>query len=143
MKLLFSLLMLGFTSFSYGQTTIQGSVKDSNDSEPVTFATIALYQNGILKTGAETDIEGYFRITSIDSGIYDIEIISTGYEASKIVNCQIKEGVITNLSVNLEQGMRCFEPYTFVYCYPLIYQDDTTQGHVFNRDEIRHSPSRN
>ena len=59
--------------FLQAQTSLGGKVIDEESKEPISFGTIALFKNGVLVTGTETDVEGYFNFPDMDPGLYDVE----------------------------------------------------------------------
>jgi hypothetical protein len=141
MKNQFTIVAMLISAGLFAQTSIQGTVKDAKSGEPLAFVTIALYQNGILKNGTETDVDGYYKISEIDPGPYDIEISYAGYEVKRISECFVTSGKSIKLDAKMESRY-CCGCLICIYIPPLIYQDNMTQGHVFSRNEIRHSPFR-
>jgi hypothetical protein len=59
--------------------TIEGYVMDAADT-PLTGAAVAVYENGLLKTGVTSDAEGHFMI-KIAPGTYELQCTYMGYEA--------------------------------------------------------------
>ncbi len=123
------------------QIKLEGRVLDSETGEPLIFATVAVYSKGVLKTGTETDLDGFYSISNIQDGMYDIEFSYTGYKPAKIAGVNVKAGQANKLDAKMEVGYRSCCPIC-VYTPPLIYLDDTTQGRVFKSSEIRRSPFR-
>ncbi len=137
--LTFTFLLTGLVAF--GQTRLEGTVKDADTGEPVIFATVALYRDGVLKTGTETDFEGYYSITEIDAGIYDVEFSYTGYTPSRITGMVINSGKVNRLDNKLSSGVQLVE-VVVKYERPLITQDGTTQGGVLSSEQIKALPTR-
>ena len=52
--------------FSANTTGIKGKVTDTSIGEPVLFGTVVLYQNGVVLTGTETDLEDILSMYPID-----------------------------------------------------------------------------
>ncbi len=75
-KLLF-LLISSLYSFS-----ISGFIKDSNDGEPIPFttATISYLDSDRILKGTSADIDGYYIITNVDPGEYNLNISIIGYQ---------------------------------------------------------------
>ncbi|MFN8395736.1 MAG: von Willebrand factor type A domain-containing protein [Bacteroidia bacterium] len=76
---------------------ITGTVKDQQGS-PIEFATVRLIQNGIIKSGANTDMDGKFTISLVEPGAYEIQAQHAGNSSPK-VPITIKPG--ENPPVNL------------------------------------------
>ncbi|MBK8348420.1 MAG: carboxypeptidase regulatory-like domain-containing protein [Saprospiraceae bacterium] len=53
-------------------STIEGKVTDLK-GEPLLFSTVALYQNGVVVKGVETDMDGNYFLSGIKPGTYDME----------------------------------------------------------------------
>lgn len=142
MKTLLFLFFLTFSVGTFAQTRLEGKVTDANTGEPIVFATVVLYQNGVLKMGTETDFDGYYAITELAFGEYEIEVATTGYKPAKFAKAKIEKQAVYKFDVKmtpeyLPKGLICeFEP-------PLIKLEDTTQGHIFKKEDVRHSPARN
>ena len=67
-----------FTSFMYGNTntTINGFVRDSASGEPISYANVFLANTAL---GAATNQDGYFVITNVPTGSYEINVSMMGY----------------------------------------------------------------
>ncbi len=143
MKILSTLFLMVFASTVFGQTKLEGTVTDAETGEPVIFATVALSQNGVLKTGTETDFDGYYSFTELELGEYEIEVSNTGYKPMKFAKARIEKVAVYKFDVKLTVGFELSTSPGCGFSLPLVRQDDTTQGHVFRIDDIKHSPSRN
>jgi len=67
---------------------IKGVIRDSITSQPVEFATIAVYKSNdqTLIDGAITGEMGEFKITKLENGNYDLEITFIGYKTKRLKN---------------------------------------------------------
>ncbi len=85
--LLFILLPLATLS---GQS-ISGRLLDKDTSEPLEYATTALYQkeDGTLVTGVITDSDGRFMISGIALGSYRLEVSFIGYNKQLLENLDL------------------------------------------------------
>ena len=136
MKTIFILLLSVITSsFCFSQTSLSGTVTDAESDEPIIFGTIALYQNDVLITGIETDFDGFYTITEINSGIYDVVFSYTGYAELKITDVIISEGKINELNVKMNDGL-FYECIHSRNVRPLIQKDNLTRGHLFDKRQI-------
>ncbi len=75
---LFSLALL-FTSFGlFGQSAIvKGIVYDKDTKEPVIFVNVALEGT---KYGLATDVNGFYSLSKVEPGTYNLVVSSVGYE---------------------------------------------------------------
>ncbi len=91
---------------------IQGTVTD-NKKEPIINATVAIKQNGILKGGAITDIDGKFSTRLTDSGRYDVTVNYLGYQTATMVNVMASQADTTGVNFVLKQE----KEYKITTCY--------------------------
>jgi len=84
MKIYFtSLFILLFTLNGFGQASLSGKVTDAETGEPILFGDVALYRNGALITGKQTDFDGNYVISPLEPGTYDIAFKYIGYSELK------------------------------------------------------------
>lgn len=57
-----------------GQTSLSGIVSNGDDKEPVAFANVVVYKNGVLITGSDTDLDGFYSFPTLDPGNYEVEV---------------------------------------------------------------------
>jgi len=72
--------------FSQSDAVVSGRIFDKATSEPLSFASVSIYNisNGKLLTGAMTDESGRFTITAIPQGDYSVTCSFIGYSQKKI-----------------------------------------------------------
>jgi len=94
------LLTCNFVVAQETNTEVVGTLVDANSSQPIPYATVALYNNSSkdIITGATTDDKGQFYINTSASGFY-IEISFMGFKTKTITdfilrNSKIDLGVI-------------------------------------------------
>lgn len=134
------LLSLMFTGFLvYGQTSLAGSVTDES-GEPAMFANVALYRNGVLVTGATTDLDGNYNISNLDPGTYDLEVSLIGFQTQRINGILLRAGQVNPVNVILSEGVVLGDVVVTDYKVPLIEQDNTTSGGTITSEQIRKSP---
>jgi hypothetical protein len=121
---------------------LEGTVRDAETGEPIAIASVILYQNGVVVTGTETDFDGYYSIIEIDHGVYDVEFVTAGYTLERVSGIPIDLGKVNKLDKTLKLGIELIDVFTCCVCPPVVEQDNTTQGHVFRIEDIRHSPIR-
>ncbi len=140
--LFFTLLITG--AGAYAQTTLQGKVTDKETGEPILFGSVALYKNGVLTTGTETDFDGNYNFTEIDPGTYDVEVTYVGYAKQRVTGVKALAGKANRLDIELSaEGVVLDEVVVTEYRVPLVEQDNTTQGAVITSDQIKNLPTRN
>ena len=91
MKYYLSLLLLFLSQFLSAQIT--GKTIESDENNPLEYATIALYETGTnaLVSGVVTNTNGQFFISNTKPGTYYIEASFLGYQAKKITGISISE----------------------------------------------------
>lgn len=140
--LFFSLLITGAGAFA--QTTLQGKVSDKESGEPILFGSVAIYKNGVLTTGTETDFDGNYNFTELDPGTYDVEVTYVGYAKQRVTGVKVLAGKANRLDIELTaEGVVLDEVVVTEYRVPLVEQDNTTQGAVITSDQIKNLPTRN
>ena len=78
--------------------TLRGLVVDSTNGEVLVYCNVVIKE---LKTGASTDIRGYFRIPSIPTGkVYTLVVSYVGYR-SKEIEFSVQPDIVTNIKVGL------------------------------------------
>lgn len=139
------LLILSGIPLLYSQTSLAGTVVDKETGEPIIFGTVALYENGVLSSGTETDVNGNYNFPDIDPGNYDVEASYVGYQTLRITGVQVLAGKANKVDFGLssEGGVLIDEVVITEYKVPLIEQDNTTSGAVITSDQIRNLPTRN
>ncbi|NOG44576.1 MAG: TonB-dependent receptor [Calditrichaeota bacterium] len=91
-----SLLVLVFSVAAFSQGSIKGIISDSLSSEPLAGANIFIHETSY---GSATDIDGYYRVTSIPEGSYILEVAYIGYKPKQMA-IEINED--ENLTINFE-----------------------------------------
>jgi len=139
--LFFALLVAGATATA--QTALQGKVTDDT-GEPIIFGSVALYQNGVLETGTETDFDGNYSFTNLDPGTYDVKVTYVGYSPQEIRGVKVFAGKANKLDVEItSDAVNLDEVVVVDYKVPLVEQDNTTQGTTITSDQIKNLPTRN
>lgn len=142
MKIFLTFSFLLFAIFSFSQTYLQGTVTDADSGEPIIFGTVAIYKNGLLLTGTETDFDGFYSVELSEGGIYEVEFSYTGYGNFRANNVVVVEGKANRLDRKMKVGIINECCFGCGFRRPLIKQDDTTQGFILTAEEIRRMPHR-
>lgn len=128
---------------AFSQTSIEGKVKDDGTGEPVIYAGVTIFKNGVLITGAETDLEGNFMISDIQPGKYDVEVALLGYKTTRLEGVQCNAGQTRRLDITMEtEGEILNEIVVKEYRVPLIEVDNTTTGTTITSDKIANLPQK-
>lgn len=79
---------------------IEIQVVDEDTSEPIIFATVAFFQNGIRKASADTDLDGKLYFCKLDPSKYEMEVSYIGYQTRR-QKVAIRQDSIVSLLVKL------------------------------------------
>lgn len=135
--------LLGSVMLFSQDASIQGKVTDKETNEPILFGNVALYKNGVLITGTDTDFDGNYSISPIDPGTYTVEISYLGYQTQKVEGFVASAGKANKLDVQISDDAVDLQVVEVVaYSVPLIEQDNTTQGGTLTSDQIRNLPTK-
>lgn len=142
--LLFCVLSLTLSLIGHAQTSLAGKITDEETGEPMLFTTVALYKNGVLMSGTETDFDGNYSFSNIDPGTYDVETSLVGYQTLRTTEVKVLAGRSNKLDLQMSSGVTLdLGVEVKSYRNPLIEQDNTTSGAVITSDQIRNLPTRN
>lgn len=145
-SLLTVVVLLGYLGISYAQTgfgSLQGRVVDARTKEPLAFANVVLFLNGIQKGGAQTNIDGYFTIRPITPGTYDVQASYVGYISQKITGYLIGSDKLSTLDFLLNQQTTVLKEVVVTeYVKPLVEKDEVS-GQRMSGKEIAKAPTRN
>lgn len=142
MKQLITLLITIFiysfnTNVPLNNTSIEGRVTELNTGEPVLYGTVALYKNGVLITGTDTDFEGNYFIGNLDPGTYDIKAKYLGCKDSYVTGYEVKYGQRNVLNFVLESGGVTLDEISVIaYKLPLIDVENTSTGTTITSEKI-------
>lgn len=144
-RLVLLFLLFIISASAIAQTSLAGKVTDQESGEPIIFANVVLYKNGVLVTGTETDFDGNYSFSSIDPGTYDVEISYVGYPTQRLTGISVLAGKANKADVQMAStgGVVLDEIVVTEYKVPLIEQDNTTSGGVITSEQIRNLPTRN
>ena len=144
MKILSTLVIGLFLSFSaFGQATLSGLVTDEETGEPILFGDIVLYQHGKVITGEQTDFDGNYIISPIDTGLYDVVFKYIGYMDLKYEDVLIENDKETILNPSILPGVSLDFPMIIQCGPPIIEQDNFDKGQTFTSRDIRRMPNKN
>jgi outer membrane receptor protein involved in Fe transport len=139
----FIILCLAFT-ISSAQTSLEGKVTDAGSGEPILFGSVALFKEGVLITGTETDLDGNYFFSDMQPGTYDVEASYVGYQAVREVGVVVKAGRTNRLNFDIAEGVLLdIGAVIKDYKAPLIEIDNTTSGGTVTAEKIRNLPTKN
>lgn len=102
LKIILILVILLQTSMLIAQNKnkgiISGKVVDQTTGEIIIGANVVLSGTSI---GATTDIEGYYRISGVEAGSYELVVSYVSYAKTKIPNIKVTAGETTIINVTL------------------------------------------
>jgi hypothetical protein len=119
---------------------IRGTIRDKSTKEPVPFCNIVLEQNGIMKLGTTSDLDGNYSLRPVDAGKYDIKVSFVGYKPVKIVSFPVRSGIIELQNIELEATSVMLESVVVTnYKVPLVSQDRGSSGANVKSEELTRS----
>ncbi len=136
---LFALLSI---TISYSQTSLEGHVTDASSGVPILFGSVTVYNNDVLVSSVETDLNGRYLFSDIKAGTYDIEASYIGYTSQKQIGVIIKEGRINRLDFTLSEGVMMDAAEIIDYKVPMIESDYTTSGAAISKKSKMTLPTR-
>jgi len=123
--------------------SLQGVVKDSSNLEFIPFATVAIYQEGSLVTGTDTDFDGNYMLSNLDPGVYDVEADFLGFATHRIEGVIVRADQSNRLDILMvAEGQSLDEVVITAYKVPLISVDETSSGGTVTGESIKKLPSR-
>lgn len=100
-----ALIMTGSYAAAQSSGTIKGTVTDAKGS-PLMFATVALMEDSVLITGAQTDDNGDYTIKQITPGEYTLKFIYAGYATKVIKNVYVDPTQVAYVSTKMAETSR-------------------------------------
>ena len=133
--LVLGLLWIGLSSFT-SKATIEGKVLEEGTTDPVIFANVVLFKNGVRVGVKSTDFDGNYKFENLEEGVYEIEVSYIGFDLQKIKGIKVEIGktnrvdiIMTGREVQLE------EVVVTEYKVPLIEQDNTIDRKEWSKVE--------
>ncbi|TNE71701.1 TonB-dependent receptor [bacterium] len=134
---LFILLLGIWTSDSFSNGKLSGSVHDSETKEALIGVNVLVVETS---QGAVSDIDGDFSIPKIEAGIYTVKLSYVGYKDILVSDVIIKPNRITQLPVELLSSPIEGEGVTVTAGYFANTDKQAISSVSFNNEEIRRSP---
>ncbi|MBO7540129.1 MAG: carboxypeptidase regulatory-like domain-containing protein, partial [Bacteroidales bacterium] len=83
-------LLLVTSVAAFGQGTLKGVIVNAKTNEPEPFVNVKATQNGEMRGGAPTNMNGEFTIKPLAAGVYDIEVSAVGFHPVKMEGVTVK-----------------------------------------------------
>lgn len=140
--LLHAALLFFALGTSLAQTgKLSGKITDKDTKEPIPFASVVLFKEGVQKGGTSTDFEGNFEIPALVPGAYDVKVSFVGYADKTISGVVINFERTTRLPIELNSDIKVTDVVE-IYATPLIDPDNTSSGKTFTSKDIEKLPTR-
>ena len=141
---LYSLFLL-ITTAAFGQNgKLSGKITDKATKETLPFAAVRVLSGGQFKGGAVADESGYYSISPLTPGVYDVEFSLIGYQKRIVKDISISFEKTTGYNVALSAQATEIDQVTIeAYRKPLIDKDNTSTGTVLDAKAIEKLPTRN
>ncbi len=124
-------------STNEGVGEIKGTLDDGENKEPIPFAQVILWQNGVMVTGAQSDFDGRYRLVA-SPGVYQIEVRYVGYKTPEKKEIVIERDKITFHDLTITQE---HSPIVGIVVEP-PYRLEDHRSTTFRRKEVRRHPKR-
>jgi hypothetical protein len=95
------LLLLMSVSLYAQNASVRGFVYDKTTGEPVIFANVVIENTTI---GAATDVNGYFVISKLKEGSYNLKIGTIGYETATYP-IKLEKGKVSSVKIDLQPSV--------------------------------------
>ena len=142
MKWKFTLIFSLFTLMLAAQSRLELSVVEDLTKVVLIGATVQLYQDSTVATGAVTDFQGIARL-KLPAGTYRLEVHYLGFETSVLHQVEMEEGKTKHLVVEMKDDTQALQEVVISYQKPLIQQDNTSQRLTISSERIQNLPVKN
>ncbi len=135
-------ILLGFNS-SFAQCEIKGVISEEINGHLIPFADVILYKNNTLITGTQSDFNGAYLLSAIDTGTYIVEVRFLGFATTKTEATLLHLGDTLQVNIGLsEDGIIMDEVVIVEYKVPLVDLDMTSSGGIVTAEKIKNLPSK-
>ncbi len=100
------LLLTGLVAATAQNGVIKGRVTNKINNEPVMFANLQVV--GTDK-GATTDVEGYYEITGLEPGLYNVQATYVGFNEQTVYEIQVTNNKPAIVDIELEEAAEQLE----------------------------------
>ena len=141
----FLLLTLAFCSVlpvyspsSFGP--LSGQIIDSASGAPIELANVVIFQNGNQIAGSSTDADGYYSISPIKLGKYDIGATHMSYKQYMMAELLISGSKITKFDIVLSKGDYTAPLVEIPVFRKVLIDQDVGGGIVLTGEELKKAP---
>lgn len=125
------MILLSSINICAQYSIISGLVTNSKTNEPLILGTVTLYSKGELVAYAETDFEGRYEFSGLQSSVYDVEVSFACFINKRIASIPLAADTLLTINISLEEGT--FDSIQLISAGPPIIQFDAfTQGRTIN-----------
>ena len=128
---------VNFSAFAAITGKISGVITAEATNEPLANATVALVGTSTTTT---TNAAGYYVMTNIPPGDYDVRVENTGYAAETVAGTKVLAGLTTTLDFTLKSAAVQLEGITVTAVKPLIKRDVTQSTRIIESEDIEAMP---
>ena len=146
-KLYLSAILFLLGTLSLFAQSDNGAIKvllqDKNSKEPIPFANVVAYRDGVMVGVATTNIDGEAFIKPLAPGKYTVKGVYMGYQAMEIRDVVVGEGktAYVTLALSNDEGVKLDEVVVVTYQVPLI-DPDTKSGATVTREDYQNLASK-
>lgn len=96
-------ILIPLLTWGQQNESIRGMVIDKSSGQPIEYATVITLESPV-QVGAVTDSLGYFRLTGLNVGRYNIQISFMGYESQIVREVAVNSGKEISLQIELKES---------------------------------------
>lgn len=119
---------------------IEGKVTDRETKEPLVGVSVSIVGTTI---GAATDLEGYFQISNVEAGTYELRFSNVGYQPILYKNVVVRPDLRTKVSIELVPSAVELNVMEITAERPLIEKDVTSTNFSISQAQVDRLPVRN
>jgi Carboxypeptidase regulatory-like domain len=138
-----TILFLAFSSlFACAQTSFSGKVTDEK-GEPLFAAIVVILKNdSLLVSGAETDFDGNYSMSGLDSGTYDVRCTYPDNKDYTIKRFLIKHGRANTLDFKMQMKQVFSDKIVEIYKVQPQNMESCGGGRVLTAKEVAAMPTK-
>lgn len=136
------LILVSCSVFGQNTGTIQGTVVDRKTQEALIGVTVSI--DGTTQ-GVQTDIDGKYQLTAINTGSYNIKATSIGYETLIKFNINLTSGNASIINFELEESSTQLDEVTVTVNRSISVAQTETPNSIqkLSVEEIKNNPGGN
>jgi len=120
--------------------TLEGTVRDKETGEPLVGASVSIVGTSL---GAATNVEGFFQVSNIEAGTYDVRITNIGYQQVNYRGVTIRPDLRTTIRIEMVQTAVELSPVEVTAERPLIQKDVTSTNYSIGSKQVDRLPVKN